>query len=253
MTTTHIFLSMFATMMIPAVINRVTSTVVKRRGRTVAIAVVIIGAMFLPIVTKTNAIAIGTIILLTIAINAAIMTSIRNGNLARTITMPINILIAVFALGNPSIVSGFNRAFVAVMDALGRNPLFQTLRLDQFHMVVVALAGTYLATIESNHAIALMLKGANLMPSSPAPGDGPENGEIDEPARGRFIGYLERMIVFLLVLFGEVNAIGFVLVAKGIARFQQLDDRAFAEYFLIGTLMSIAMAAVVGIVFAEFL
>ena len=188
MTTTHIFLSMFATMMIPAVINRITGTVVKRSGRTVAIMIVIIGAMFL-----------------------------------------------------------------AVTDALTTNPLFETLKLDQFHMVVVALAGTYLATIESNHAIALMLKGANLMPSSPTPGDGPENGAIDEPARGRFIGYLERMIVFLLVLSGEVNAIGFVLVAKGIARFQQLDDRAFAEYFLIGTLMSIAMAAIVGIVFGVFL
>lgn len=253
MTITHIFLSMFATMMIPAVINRITGTVVTRNGRNVAIMIVIIGAMYLPIVTKTNAITIGTIIVLTIAINVAIMTRIHNGDLARTITMLINILIAVFALGNPSIVGGFNRAFIVVMDALATNSLLQRLDPNQFHVIAVAVAGTYVVTVESNHAIALVLKGTNLMPSSPPPGDGPESEEIDEPARGRFIGYLERMIVFLLVLSGNVSAIGFVLVAKGIARFQQLDDRAFAEYFLIGTMMSIAMAAIVGIVFRAFL
>lgn len=245
MTTTHVFLSMLAVMMIPSV--------VKRSGRTVAVMIVIIAAMLLPVVTRTNAVTIGAITLLSIVINTVIMIRVRNSDLARTITMLINILISLFAFGNPEIVSGFNRAFLTITSALATNSLFRAFNPDHFHTFVVALAGTYLATIESNHVIALMLKGANLMPSSPALRDDPEIEEIDEPARGRFIGYLERTIVFLLVLSGNVNAIGFVLVAKGIARFQQLDDRAFAEYFLIGTLMSIAMAAIIGIVFGAFL
>lgn len=32
------------------------------------------------------------------------------------------------------------------------------------------------------------------------------------------------------------------LAAKSIARFKELEDRAFAEYYLVGTLMSVAVA-----------
>ena len=67
-----------------------------------------------------------------------------------------------------------------------------------------------------------------------------------EPARGRAIGYLERLIVFALTVSGNLAALGLVLAAKAIARFRQLDDRDFAEYVLIGTLMSISAAMLTG-------
>ena len=51
-----------------------------------------------------------------------------------------------------------------------------------------------------------------------------------ELARGRLIGIL-----------------GFVVAAKALARFRGLDDRDFAEYFLIGTLASLLHAVVVGV------
>ena len=41
---------------------------------------------------------------------------------------------------------------------------------------------------------------------------------------------------------GQLGAIGFVLAAKSLARFKQLDDRDFAEKYLVGTLLSVLIA-----------
>jgi hypothetical protein len=68
-----------------------------------------------------------------------------------------------------------------------------------------------------------------------------------ELARGRLIGVLERAVVLTLVLLGQFGALGLVLAAKSVARFKSLDDRDFAEYFLIGTLASVLVALVVGV------
>jgi Protein of unknown function (DUF3307) len=59
---------------------------------------------------------------------------------------------------------------------------------------------------------------------------------------GATIGILERLIVCVLVLTGQAAAIGFVIAAKTLARFRQLDDRHFAEYYLVGTLASVTLA-----------
>ena len=63
------------------------------------------------------------------------------------------------------------------------------------------------------------------------------------PARiGATIGVLERLLIVTFVLTGSTAAIGFVVAAKTLARFKQLDDRDFAEYYLLGTLASVAVA-----------
>jgi hypothetical protein len=63
------------------------------------------------------------------------------------------------------------------------------------------------------------------------------------PARiGATIGALERLLIAALILTGAEAAVGFVIAAKTIARFKQLDDRGFAEYYLLGTLASVAVA-----------
>jgi hypothetical protein len=71
-------------------------------------------------------------------------------------------------------------------------------------------------------------------------------GAIDI-ARGRAIGSLERALALTLVLLGEFGAIGFIVAAKALARFKALEDREFAEYFLIGTLASLMLALGVGV------
>jgi hypothetical protein len=61
-------------------------------------------------------------------------------------------------------------------------------------------------------------------------------------ARGRTIGALERALGMTLVFLGQFGALGLVVAAKSLARFKALEDREFAEYFLIGTLASLLLA-----------
>lgn len=68
-----------------------------------------------------------------------------------------------------------------------------------------------------------------------------------EVTRGRAIGVLERAIALTLVLAGQYGALGLVVAAKSLARFKALEDRDFAEYFLIGTLASLLIAVLGGV------
>jgi hypothetical protein len=65
---------------------------------------------------------------------------------------------------------------------------------------------------------------------------------------GATIGILERILIVVFVLTGSEAAIGFVVAAKTLARFRLLDDRDFAEYYLLGTLASVAVAIVTALV-----
>ena len=65
---------------------------------------------------------------------------------------------------------------------------------------------------------------------------------------GRKIGKVERAIILTLALLGEFGAISFVFVAKSMARFEQLKKRQFAEYYLLGTLLSILFALFVALI-----
>lgn len=56
---------------------------------------------------------------------------------------------------------------------------------------------------------------------------------------GEFIGILERLTILILLGAGAYAAIGFVITAKSIARYNKIaEEPKFAEYYLIGTLMS---------------
>ena len=66
-------------------------------------------------------------------------------------------------------------------------------------------------------------------------------------ARGRTIGMLERAIALTLVMLGQFGALGLVVGAKSLARMKALEDREFAEYFLIGTLASLLIAVAGGL------
>ncbi len=69
----------------------------------------------------------------------------------------------------------------------------------------------------------------------------------EEYSMGRLIGLLERIFIFIFVLLNQYSAIGFILAAKGVTRFNNFkDDRSFAEYVLIGTLLSTLLALIIG-------
>jgi hypothetical protein len=103
------------------------------------------------------------------------------------------------------------------------------------------LFGLLLAANESNLVIRAMFDWLDLKPRSGLAGSG---GMVDvgEFNRGRVIGMLERVLLYSFVLQAQYGAIGFILAAKAFTRFKALDDRPFAEYVLIGTLLSACLA-----------
>lgn len=66
---------------------------------------------------------------------------------------------------------------------------------------------------------------------------------------GNWIGILERLLIFIFIIIGKFEAVGFLLAAKSIFRFGDLkegNDRKLTEYILIGTLSSFGIAIIVG-------
>ena len=71
--------------------------------------------------------------------------------------------------------------------------------------------------------------------------------EVEESSKntGGFIGFLERLIILLLLSINQYSAIGLVLTAKSIARYNKItENKEFAEYYLLGTLLSTVIVIV---------
>lgn len=73
---------------------------------------------------------------------------------------------------------------------------------------------------------------------------------LDTPRReaeyqhaGSRIGTLERYLIAIMILLGQYAAIGLIFTAKSITRYDRISkDPSFAEYYLVGTLMSTLIA-----------
>jgi hypothetical protein len=90
-------------------------------------------------------------------------------------------------------------------------------------------AGLVLATRAGGFAVGLLME--------PWAGDMPA-GLL---GAGRAIGMLERGLVFILALTGQMQAVGFLIAAKSVLRFGTVgDDRKISEYVIVGTLASFA-------------
>lgn len=75
------------------------------------------------------------------------------------------------------------------------------------------------------------------------PEEDEEAEELENRIRtGRMIGSLERLLVSALLALGQYGSIAIVFTAKSIARFKQLENRGFAEYYIYGTLLSAVTA-----------
>jgi Protein of unknown function (DUF3307) len=66
---------------------------------------------------------------------------------------------------------------------------------------------------------------------------------------GKWIGIIERVIVLIFVMKNDYAAISLLLAAKGIIRFNEKDRPEIkTEYLVIGTLLSIGIAIVTGLI-----
>jgi hypothetical protein len=67
---------------------------------------------------------------------------------------------------------------------------------------------------------------------------------------GKYIGILERLLVFTFILVNHWEGAGFMVAAKSVFRFSDLaqaKQRKLTEYVLIGTLLSFGLAVLTGI------
>jgi len=67
---------------------------------------------------------------------------------------------------------------------------------------------------------------------------------------GKWIGRIERFLILTLILINQYSAIGFLIASKSIFRFSGIEKkqvRKEAEYILIGTLISFALAIILGL------
>ena len=67
---------------------------------------------------------------------------------------------------------------------------------------------------------------------------------------GQLIGIMERLMVFVFIMYGKWEGVGFLLAAKSVFRFGDLKDARdmkLTEYVLIGTFLSFGIALLTGL------
>ncbi len=150
-----------------------------------------------------------------------------------------------FAPGVVDLVSSMARASITL----------RGLNDSSFHTFNTVLFGLLLLTNEVNVVIRWLLR---LVQREPTPAllgsqseatarSAPTTAEAEaEYNAGRVIGIVERYLMFGVIFFSDnYEALAFILAAKGFARFKQMEQRAYAEYVLIGTLLSTLSAIAV--------
>lgn len=80
----------------------------------------------------------------------------------------------------------------------------------------------------------------------------PEENEENQGliSGGEVIGYLERMLILTFTILGQFSVIGFILAAKSIFRFGDLNNskgHELTEYVLLGSLLSVTITSMVGL------
>lgn len=110
--------------------------------------------------------------------------------------------------------------------------------------ILLAASGFIFATLVGSLVVEAILKRIKGLPESSEEAEDASGA----PAGGQVIGMLERAFVYGGVLVGHPEAVALVVAVKSVARFPEFkggNGRRFAEYFLIGTFLSLLFALAV--------
>ena len=108
------------------------------------------------------------------------------------------------------------------------------------------LAGLVFVTVPSSVLVKMLI-------SSWTP-ETPEKDKVQTESlanAGKYIGILERILVFIFICVNHWEGVGFMIAAKSVFRFSDLAQarqRKLTEYVLIGTLLSFGIAVITGII-----
>lgn len=134
------------------------------------------------------------------------------------------------------------------------------LHVSQFEPYLSALADIIIN--KNNLAITLayilILKPTSIVIGSVLSKYIPEENKENEGliSGGVIIGYLERTLILTFTVTGEFSVIGFILAAKSIFRFGELNnakDHKLTEYVLLGSLLSVAITSIIGLAVKNFI
>lgn len=120
---------------------------------------------------------------------------------------------------------------------------------DLLQPVLWFTLGFLLVANEANLLIRSLFHRFDLAPKVDAKNN--DKSQTDKPDEqeynaGRIIGILERWLIYSVLMVSQnYNVIALIMAAKGFARFRQMEERAFAEYVLIGTLSSMLITILI--------
>lgn len=111
--------------------------------------------------------------------------------------------------------------------------------------VLKVLAGAVFVTVPASVMVKMLI--SNWTPVTPNL-TSPQTESLANA--GKYIGILERLLVFIFIVVNHWEGVGFMIAAKSVFRFSDLAEakqRKLTEYVLIGTLLSFGIAVVTGI------
>lgn len=159
-----------------------------------------------------------------------------------------SLIILILAVSTAALPHTRSRFFALSAIALGGPFLFSSDLASDLHRdvfepdrtdILLVTSGFLFAVVVGSGLVEAVIKRVRGLPSSSAEAE----KRAGAPAGGQIIGMLERALVFGAVLVGHPEAVALVVAVKSVARFPEFDrDRAFAEYFLIGTILSLLFA-----------
>lgn len=110
------------------------------------------------------------------------------------------------------------------------------------HALVYSAAGLFALTTLGNVAY----RGLSALIGQPATPPNEDDGTgSPDPRNGRVIGTLERLLLAAALLFESWPLVAAVIALKSVARFKALEQKVFAEYFLIGSFFSLLWALLI--------
>ena len=159
-----------------------------------------------------------------------------NKNLIRFLSLLlIIILTGFFTSGYISI--NFNQNLLDFIKSLSYYFFsLKSIKTPNWLAVNIFIAAILFLMNEVNFVIRYFFEALSLTPQLNDEGD----RELDEKEynAGRVIGMLERILILFFVVINQFAAISVIIAAKGFTRFKELDKKEFAEYVLVGTLLS---------------
>lgn len=189
----------------------------------------------IPLMTEGSWLAYSIVIAAAIAVDMILSARMGEDSPgARIAFLAIVMPLAALTTSIDSIDWGCSAFTQGILDSLagGWRPLAGGFSEEDLRVALIIALGAEISVYEANNFVRMLI---------------PSRITTDRINMGKVIGYLERSITYLLVVSDGIALIGFIIAIKALARFKELEDKEFAEYFLVGTMSSLLAPLAIGI------